>query len=65
MTGPTIEYRGGHSFSKKLHCVGGFFYCCKCGLIGLSNKASIKESRRPCKGKRDLDDDEYLKQKGK
>lgn len=55
----------GHNFNRKLHAVGAFMYCCKCGLVMLGNRATQKAINKPCGGLRDLDDDEYLKAKGR
>jgi hypothetical protein len=42
-----------------------FLYCGRCGLVRLGNKATQKVLNKPCVGLRELDDDEYLKLKGK
>ena len=55
----------GHNFNRKLNTVGAFMYCGKCGLIMLGNRATQKAVNKPCGGLRDLDDDEYLKAKGR
>ena len=55
----------GHNFNRKLHCVGAFLYCGKCGLIRLGNRESQKAYNKPCGGLRELDDEEYLKAVGK
>ena len=55
----------GHNFNRKLHCVGMFLHCARCGLIKLGNKATQKAINKGCGGLRDLDDDEYLKITGK
>ena len=55
----------GHNFNRKLHCVGMYLYCCQCGLVRLGNKATQKAIGKPCVGLRDLDDEEYLKAKGR
>jgi len=55
----------GHSFTRTLHAKGMFIYCNKCGLIRLGNKATQKAIAKPCGGLRDLDDEEYLKAKGR
>lgn len=55
----------GHNFNRKLHAVGAFMYCGKCGLVMLGNRATQKAINKPCGGLRDLDDDEYLKAKGR
>lgn len=55
----------GHNFNRKLHTVGMFLYCGKCGLVRLGNKATEKAIRKGCNGARDLDDEEYLKLKGR
>lgn len=54
-----------HAFTRTLHAKGLFVYCNKCGIIRLNNKATEKVVAKPCRGTRDLDDDEYLKLKGK
>lgn len=54
-----------HSFTRTLHAKGMFVYCNKCGLVRLNNRATEKAIRKPCAGVRDLDDEEYLKAKGK
>jgi hypothetical protein len=40
-------------------------YCGRCGLIKLGNRATQKALNKPCSGLRELDDEEYLKLKGK
>lgn len=55
----------GHNFNRKLHTIGAFMYCGKCGLIMLGNRATQKAIAKPCGGLRELDDDEYLKVKGR
>lgn len=55
----------GHNFSRTLNAKGMFVYCNKCGLIRLGNRATQKAIAKPCGGLRDLDDDEYLKAKGR
>ena len=55
----------GHNFNRKLHCVGMFLSCVRCGLIKLGNKATQKAVNKGCGGIRDLEDDDYLKLKGK
>lgn len=55
----------GHNFSRTLHAKGMFVYCNKCGLIRLGNRATQKAIAKPCGGLRDLEDDEYLKAKGR
>lgn len=55
----------GHNFNRKLHTVGMFLYCGKCGLVRLGNKATAKAIAKPCGGLRELDDEEYLKIKGR
>ncbi len=55
----------GHNFTRKLNCTGMYLYCCKCGLIRLGNKASQKAINKPCGGLRDLDDEAYLKARGR
>jgi len=42
-----------------------FLYCGKCGLVRLGNKATAKAIAKPCGGLRELDDEEYLKIKGR
>jgi len=42
-----------------------FIYCGRCGLIKLGNRATQKAINKGCVGLRDLDDEEYLKLKGK
>ena len=54
----------GHNFNRKLHRIGAFMYCGRCGLIRLGNRATQKAINKPCVGLRDLDDEEYLKLKG-
>jgi hypothetical protein len=54
-----------HSFTRTLHAKGMFVYCNRCGLIRLGNKATQKAIAKPCGGLRDLDDEEYLKAKGR
>ena len=55
----------GHNFNRKLHCTGMYLYCAKCGLIRMNNKATQKAIAKPCGGLRDLEDEEYLKLKGR
>jgi uncharacterized C2H2 Zn-finger protein len=55
----------GHSFNRKLHCTGMYLYCGRCGLIKLGNKESTKAANKACGGLRELDDEEYLKLKGR
>ena len=55
----------GHNFNRKLHTVGMFLYCGRCGLVRLGNKATAKAINKGCEGARDLDDEEYLKLKGR
>jgi hypothetical protein len=54
-----------HNFNRKLNTVGMFIYCGKCGLVRLGNKATQKAITKPCGGLRDLDDEAYLKVRGK
>lgn len=54
-----------HNFNRTSHAKGMFVYCSKCGLVRLNNKATQKAINKPCGGLRDLDDDEYLKLKGR
>ena len=42
-----------------------FLSCGRCGLIKLGNKATQKAVNKGCGGLRDLEDDDYLKLKGK
>ena len=55
----------GHNFNRKLHTVGMFLYCGRCGLVRLGNKATAKAINKGCDGARELDDEEYLKLKGR
>jgi hypothetical protein len=55
----------GHNFNRKLNTVGMFLYCGRCGLVRLGNKATAKAINKGCEGLRDLDDEQYLKLKGK
>jgi hypothetical protein len=55
----------GHNFNRKLHTVGMFLYCGRCGLVKLGNRATNKAISKGCEGIRDLDDEQYLKLKGK
>ena len=55
----------GHNFNRTLNAKGMFIYCGKCGLIRLGNRATEKAISKPCTGARDLDDEQYLKLKGK
>lgn len=57
--------QSGHNFNRTLNAKGMFIYCGKCGLIRLGNRATEKAINKPCAGVRDLDDEEYLKLKGK
>jgi hypothetical protein len=52
-----------HNFNKVLHVKGQYSYCSKCGLVRLGNRASIKAENKPCRGLRDLEDEEYLRVK--
>lgn len=54
-----------HNFNRTSHAKGMFVYCGKCGLVRLNNKATQKAINKPCGGTRDLDDEQYLKLKGK
>lgn len=54
-----------HSFNRTMHAKGLFMYCNRCGLIRLNNRATQKAINKGCGGLRDLDDDEYLKLKGR
>lgn len=54
-----------HNFSRTLNAKGMFMYCGKCGLILLSNRATQRAANKPCGGLRDLDDEQYLKVRGK
>lgn len=54
-----------HNFTGVLHAKGMFTYCKKCGIIRLGNRATEKAINKPCAGARDLDDEEYVKLKGK
>lgn len=54
-----------HNFNGVLHAKGLFVYCNRCGLVKLNNRATEKQVNKPCGGVRDLDDEEYLKLKGK
>lgn len=54
-----------HSFNRTMHAKGLFMYCNRCGLIRLNNRATQKAINKGCVGLRDLDDDEYLKLKGR
>ena len=54
-----------HSFNRTSHAKGMFVYCGRCGLIKLNNRATQKAINKGCGGLRDLDDDEYLKLKGR
>lgn len=53
-----------HAFTRTMSAKGMFVYCNKCGLIRLHNRATEKAISKPCKGLRDLDDEEYMKVKG-
>ncbi len=55
----------GHAFNRTLNAKGMFVYCGKCGLVRLGNRATEKAINKPCMGKRDLDDEEYLRAMGK
>lgn len=55
----------GHNFNRKLHTVGMYLYCGRCGLVRLGNKATERAIKKPCIGLRELDDEEYLKLKGR
>lgn len=55
----------GHNFNRTMHAKGMFVYCGRCGLIRLGNRATQKAIAKPCGGIRDLDDEQYLKLKGK
>jgi hypothetical protein len=55
----------GHNFNRTMHAKGMFMYCGRCGLIRLGNRATQKAIAKPCGGLRDLDDEQYLKLKGK
>ena len=48
-----------------MNAKGMFVYCGRCGLIRLGNKATQKAINKGCGGLRDLDDEEYLKLKGR
>lgn len=54
-----------HNFNRTMHAKGMFVYCGRCGLIRLGNKATQKAINKGCGGLRDLDDEEYLKLKGR
>lgn len=54
-----------HNFNRPLHAKGLFIACGRCGLIKLNNRATQKAVNKPCIGLRDLEDDEYLKLKGR
>ena len=55
----------GHNFNQTLNAKGMFIYCGRCGLIRLGNRVTQKAINKGCLGLRDLDDDEYLKLKGR
>lgn len=55
----------GHNFNRTMHAKGMFMYCGRCGLIRLGNRATQKAIAKPCGGLRDLDDEQYLKLRGK
>jgi hypothetical protein len=54
-----------HNFNRTMHAKGMFVYCGRCGLVRLGNKATQKAINKGCGGLRDLDDEEYLKLKGR
>ncbi len=54
-----------HSFTRTLNAKGLFVYCNRCGVIRLGNRATEKAINKPCIGLKDLDDEEYLKEKGR
>lgn len=54
-----------HNFNRTMHAKGLFMYCNRCGLIRLNNRATQKAINKGCGGLRDLDDEEYLKLKGR